>query len=290
MAAQRGEARAAMAGHAGARQAGRRQPAGLGAARPLCVPCDRGKGGGLRHDRDGASPGRPGRDVPAQAGAGLGRLRPRRHAGGGHVRRARASCGRCSTCRAPSLRGSPPESGLATVADPSNEDLRFDRVRMRRLMPALAESGLTARRLAETAGRLGRAAAALDHYAGALLKERFPRRCVRARRRLGGGNRRGAGRGRPARSGAAPQGGRRGRLHAAARPDRGASRARSWRRPRTRASGGRCTASSSLWRTERSRRAASGDAPGYRRWPLRPARPWSGTAVSGSRCRASPPA
>ena len=44
----------------------------------------------------------------------------------------------------------------------------------------LRSSGLTARRLAETAGRLGRAAAALDHYAGALLKERFRADAVRA--------------------------------------------------------------------------------------------------------------
>lgn len=65
------------------------------------------------------------------------------------------------------------DSGLKIVADPSNLDLRFDRVRMRELMPQLAERGIDAVRLAETAGRLGRAAKALDHYAGALLKASF---------------------------------------------------------------------------------------------------------------------
>ena len=64
-------------------------------------------------------------------------------------------------------------SGLKVAEDLSNRALRFDRVRMRRLMPALAEHGLTARRLAETAGRLRRAGAALDHYAKTLLKEHF---------------------------------------------------------------------------------------------------------------------
>jgi tRNA(Ile)-lysidine synthase len=64
-------------------------------------------------------------------------------------------------------------SGLAVAEDPSNADPRFDRVRMRAAMPQLAAVGLDARRLAETAARLGRAAAALDHYAGALLRERF---------------------------------------------------------------------------------------------------------------------
>jgi len=65
------------------------------------------------------------------------------------------------------------DSGLETVADPSNLDLRFDRVRMRELMPTLAERGIDAVRLAETAGRLDRAAKALDHYAGALLTANF---------------------------------------------------------------------------------------------------------------------
>ena len=65
------------------------------------------------------------------------------------------------------------DSGLEIVADPSNLDLRFDRVRMRELMPTLAEQGIDAVRLAETAGRLDRAAKALDHYAGALLKANF---------------------------------------------------------------------------------------------------------------------
>jgi tRNA(Ile)-lysidine synthase len=65
------------------------------------------------------------------------------------------------------------DSGLKIVADPSNFDMRFDRVRMRELMPQLAERGIDAVRLVETAGRLDRAAKALDHYAGALLKAHF---------------------------------------------------------------------------------------------------------------------
>jgi tRNA(Ile)-lysidine synthase len=64
-------------------------------------------------------------------------------------------------------------SGLPTVSDPSNFDQRFDRARLRAFMPALAGHGLTAARLAGTAGRLGRAAAALDHYARELLRRRF---------------------------------------------------------------------------------------------------------------------
>lgn len=71
------------------------------------------------------------------------------------------------------LAGISAASGLAVVADPSNADPRFDRVRIRSAMPLLAEQGLTAARLGETAARLGRAAAALDHYAAALLRERF---------------------------------------------------------------------------------------------------------------------
>lgn len=71
------------------------------------------------------------------------------------------------------LAGIAADSGLPLVADPSNADPRFERVRWRTLMPELAKHGLTAERLAETAGRLGRAAAALDHYTHAFLRQRF---------------------------------------------------------------------------------------------------------------------
>lgn len=55
------------------------------------------------------------------------------------------------------------------IADPSNRDGRFERVRWRALMPRLAEEGLTAARLSALAARLGRMDHALDRRAQALL-------------------------------------------------------------------------------------------------------------------------
>lgn len=58
-----------------------------------------------------------------------------------------------ATCRA---------RGLAFISDPSNENDRFARVRIRQWLAALAGEGLTVRRLAVTAQRLERAVCALE--------------------------------------------------------------------------------------------------------------------------------
>jgi tRNA(Ile)-lysidine synthase len=57
------------------------------------------------------------------------------------------------------------------IDDPSNENPAHARVRMRRLLPALAADGVDAARLAETAAHLGRARAASDDRVAALLAQ-----------------------------------------------------------------------------------------------------------------------
>ena len=57
------------------------------------------------------------------------------------------------------------KAGLTPAQDPSNEDERFERVRIRQALPVLAEIGLDAATLARSAGRLARARAALDGQA-----------------------------------------------------------------------------------------------------------------------------
>ncbi len=61
--------------------------------------------------------------------------------------------------------------GVGWIEDPSNRDARFLRARLRALAPALAEVGLTPDRLAATAGRIGRARAALEEAVAAALVE-----------------------------------------------------------------------------------------------------------------------
>ena len=61
------------------------------------------------------------------------------------------------------------DAGQDHVADPSNENAAFGRVRLRHSERVLSREGLTAERLAATAAGLGRARAALDAAAAKLL-------------------------------------------------------------------------------------------------------------------------
>ena len=61
-------------------------------------------------------------------------------------------------------------SGLTPIDDPSNRNMRFDRVKVRNLIGDLASIGLTPRRLADTASHMGRARQAIDGATRHLLR------------------------------------------------------------------------------------------------------------------------
>jgi len=66
------------------------------------------------------------------------------------------------------LRASLKDAGQDWIEDPSNDDARYARVRMRALSAALGAEGLSPRRLADTARQMRRARAALDAAADEL--------------------------------------------------------------------------------------------------------------------------
>jgi len=68
------------------------------------------------------------------------------------------------------------KEGWRYVSDPSNADARFARVRWRRIMPALAEEGLTAERLGRLARRASLAEEALETKAREALGRARPER------------------------------------------------------------------------------------------------------------------
>jgi tRNA(Ile)-lysidine synthase len=59
---------------------------------------------------------------------------------------------------------------LAWLEDPMNQDVRFDRVKVRRLAPALAEAGLSSGRIALAARHMAAAREALELVTGAVLE------------------------------------------------------------------------------------------------------------------------
>ncbi len=67
------------------------------------------------------------------------------------------------------LRATVRAAGLDWIEDPSNADVAYERVRMRRLLPRLAEAGITPRDIATSCHRLHRAAEALEHWSASFL-------------------------------------------------------------------------------------------------------------------------
>ncbi len=89
---------------------------------------------------------------------GLSGIAPRRIQGGVTLVRPFLSATR------EALRDYLKEQGETWIDDPSNEDTRFERVRMRKAAPRLAELGLTAQALSDVAQNMSSAREALDWY------------------------------------------------------------------------------------------------------------------------------
>ena len=68
-----------------------------------------------------------------------------------------------------SLRAMLDEAGIAYVDDPSNEDERFERVRVRKALASGALAGLDVRQIVRSAERLREASEAIDHYTDRLV-------------------------------------------------------------------------------------------------------------------------
>lgn len=69
------------------------------------------------------------------------------------------------------LRATLRQAGHPWIEDPSNENTQFERVKLRKMMPKLAEIGLTAGALARSAQRLGRAAKPLLLASETLIRD-----------------------------------------------------------------------------------------------------------------------
>jgi len=61
-------------------------------------------------------------------------------------------------------------AGISFIADPSNDSEKFARGRLRRVLPLLADEGLTVKRLLDLGARAGEVRDALDHYTKSLLR------------------------------------------------------------------------------------------------------------------------
>jgi tRNA(Ile)-lysidine synthase len=94
---------------------------------------------------------------------GLAAMAPVRETSGLRLLRPLLACPKAR------LRATLEARGLDWIEDPSNDDSAYARVRLRRLLPALAGQGLTPARLGSASRHLGRARAALEGEVAAVL-------------------------------------------------------------------------------------------------------------------------